>query len=50
MEITSPEAPNNAEIDKLKASVQALEKKNYDLIGKLQKMSLLVKSLTIMRH
>ena len=41
MEITSPEAPNNAEIDKLKASVQALEKKNYDLIGKLQKNELI---------
>ena len=41
VEITSPEAPNNAEIDKLKASVQALEKKNYDLIGKLQKNELI---------
>jgi len=40
-EITSPEAPNNAELDKLKASVAALEKKNYDLIGKLQKNELI---------
>jgi len=40
-EITSPEAPNNAELDKLKASVAALEKKNYDLIGKLQKKELI---------
>jgi len=40
-EITSPEAPNNAELDKLKASVEALEKKNYDLIGKLQKKELI---------
>ncbi len=40
-EITSPEAPNNVEIDKLRASVEALEKKNYDLIGKLQKKELI---------
>jgi polyhydroxyalkanoate synthesis regulator phasin len=41
LEITSPEAPQNAEIDKLRASVEALEKKNYDLIGKLQKNELI---------
>ena len=40
-EITSPEAPSNVEIDKLKASVEALEKKNYDLINKLQKKELI---------
>mgnify|MGYP001164383986 FL=1 len=36
-ETTSPEQQNNAEIDDLRKSVQALEKKNYELIGKLQK-------------
>ena len=36
MEITSPDAPNNAELDALKNSIQALEKKNYELIGKLK--------------
>ena len=35
LEITSPAAPNNAELDALKNSIQALEKKNYELIGKL---------------
>ena len=35
-EITSPAAPNNAELDALKNSIQALEKKNYELIGKLK--------------
>ena len=35
-EITSPAAPNNAELDALKSSIQALEKKNYELIGKLK--------------
>ena len=36
LEITSPAAPNNAELDALKNSIQALEKKNYELIGKLK--------------
>jgi hypothetical protein len=31
-EITSPAAPNNAELDALKNSIQALEKKNYELL------------------
>ena len=35
-EITSPAAPNNPELDALKSSIQALEKKNYELIGKLK--------------
>ena len=35
-EITSPAAANNAELDALKSSIQALEKKNYELIGKLK--------------
>ncbi len=35
-EITSPAAPNNPELDALKNSIQALEKKNYELIGKLK--------------
>ena len=35
-EITSPAAQNNAELDALRNSVQALEKKNYELIGKLK--------------
>ena len=35
-EITSPAAPNNSEVDALKNSIQALEKKNYELIGKLK--------------
>ena len=35
-EITSPAAPNNAELDALKNSIQALEKKNFELIGKLK--------------
>ncbi len=35
-EITSPAAPNNSELDALKNSIQALEKKNYELIGKLK--------------
>ena len=33
-EITSPTTPNNSELDALKNSVQAFEKKNYELIGK----------------
>ena len=39
--ITSPEAQNNSELDALRNSVQALEKKNYELIGKLQKNELI---------
>ena len=35
-ETTSPEAPNNSELDALKNSIQALEKKNFELIGKLK--------------
>ena len=35
-EITSPAAPNNSELDALKSSIQALEKKNFELIGKLK--------------
>ncbi len=39
--ITSPEAQSNSELDALKKSVAALEKKNYELIGKLQKNELI---------
>ena len=39
--MTSPEAQNNSELDALKKSVDALEKKNYELIGKLQKKELI---------
>ena len=35
-ETTSPEASNNSELDALKGSIQALEKKNFELIGKLK--------------
>jgi len=35
-EITSPAAPNNAELSALKNSIEALEKKNFELIGKLK--------------
>lgn len=35
-EITSPTAQNNPELEALKNSIQALEKKNYELIGKLK--------------
>ena len=35
-EITSPAAPNNAELDALKKQHPSLEKKNYELIGKLK--------------
>ena len=35
-EITSPAPQNNAEIDALKNSITSLEKKNYELIGKLK--------------
>ena len=35
-EITSPTAPNNAELNALKNSIEALEKKNFELIGKLK--------------
>ena len=39
--ITSPEAQSNSELDALKKSIDALEKKNYELIGKLQKNELI---------
>ena len=39
--ITSPEAQNNSELEALRNSVKALEKKNYELIGKLQKNELI---------
>ena len=35
-EATSPEAPDNSELNALKNSIQALEKKNFELIGKLK--------------
>ena len=35
-EIASPAAPSNSELDALKNSIQALEKKNFELIGKLK--------------
>ena len=35
-EATSPEAPDNSQLDALKSSIQALEKKNFELIGKLK--------------
>ena len=35
-EITSPAAQSNPELETLKNSIQALEKKNYELIGKLK--------------
>ena len=35
-ETTSPEAPDNSELNALKSSIQALEKKNFELIGKLK--------------
>ena len=35
-EITSPDPQNNVDVDQLKASIAALEKKNYELIGKLK--------------
>lgn len=35
-EITSPAASSNAELDSLKSSIKALEKKNFELIGKLK--------------
>ena len=35
-ETTSPEAPDNSELNALKNSIQALEKKNFELIGKLK--------------
>tara|TARA_R100001163_G_scaffold65447_1_gene62640 strand:- start:196 stop:873 length:678 start_codon:yes stop_codon:yes gene_type:complete len=41
LEITSPEPQNNAELDQLKQSIASLEKKNYELIGKLQKKELI---------
>ena len=41
VEITSPDPQNNVDVEQLKASIQALEKKNYELIGKLQKNELI---------
>lgn len=35
-EITSPEPQNNVELDSLKNSVEGLERKNHELIGKLK--------------
>lgn len=40
-EVKSPEVQANPEIDRLKKSVEALERKNYELVGKLQKNELL---------
>lgn len=37
MEITSPEVQPNPELDQLKQSIDALERKNHELIGKLKK-------------
>ena len=37
LEITSPEVQSNPELDHLKQSVEALERKNHELIGKLKK-------------
>ena len=34
---TPPEPPNNRELDSLKNSIEALERKNHELIGKLKK-------------
>ena len=41
VEITSPDPQSNVDVDQLKASIAALEKKNYELIGKLQKNELI---------
>ena len=38
------------DIEALKAEREALKKKNYELIGKLQKKSWSMKCLTITRH
>ena len=37
LEITSPEVQPNPELDQLKQSIEALERKNHELIGKLKK-------------
>jgi hypothetical protein len=37
LEITSPEVQSNPELDNLKQSIEALERKNHELIGKLKK-------------
>lgn len=37
LEITSPEVQANPELDQLKQSIDALERKNHELIGKLKK-------------
>ena len=36
-QVTPPEPPNNRELDSLKSSIEALERKNHELIGKLKK-------------
>ena len=36
-QVTPPEPPNNRELDSLKNSIEALERKNHELIGKLKK-------------
>ena len=41
VEITSPDPQNNVEGEQLNARITALEKKNYELIGKLQKNELI---------
>ena len=35
-EVVTPPTPNNTEVEQLKESIQKLEAKNYELIGKLQ--------------
>jgi hypothetical protein len=40
-QVTPVEGVNNDEIARLKSSVESLEKKNYELIGKLQKKELI---------
>jgi len=40
-QVTPVEGVNNDEIAKLKSSIESLEKKNYELIGKLQKKELI---------
>ena len=35
-EVATPPTPNNTEVEQLKESIQKLEAKNYELIGKLQ--------------
>ena len=40
-EATPVETPNAGEVEKLKQSIENLEKKNYELIGKLKKQELI---------